>query len=247
MSGAPALRGALVPLGVLLVAAAVFVSLGRWQLARAELNRAELERFSAGAELPALTLAQVADDPRAARYRRLELAGRYVPSRHVLLDNMMRAGHAGYEVLTPFEPADGSGLLLVNRGWIPAGVDRRELPDVALTDPVSDVSGRLDAFPRAVLDLGNADAAADADRVVLSYPSAAELAALFDRTIAPYQLRLDPERPNGFARDWRPDSDRPARNVGYAVQWFAFAAVAAGGAVIVGVRARRRIMRGEIS
>jgi cytochrome oxidase assembly protein ShyY1 len=230
------------PIAVLLALAAAFAALGRWQLARADFNRAELDRFAVGADLPSLSVAEVDADPRAARHRRVETVGRYLPDRQVLLDNMTRDGRAGFEVLTPFEPAGATRLVLVNRGWIAAAADRR-LPDVAFDAEPSRISGRIAEFPRAALDLGRAEAQADRGLVVLSYPSVADLEAALARSIEPYQLKLDASHPEGFDRDWRPDPDLAMRNVGYAVQWFAFASVAAGGAVLVAVRAWRRVRR----
>lgn len=228
-----------VALALLVALTVVFVALGRWQLARADLNRGELGRFHDAAKLPALTLVEVRADPEAARYRRIELVGRYL-SRHVLLDNMTRDGRAGFEVLTPFEPDGGVALLLVNRGWLAADPDRRVLPDVAF-EPAdrTRVAGRIADFPRAALRLGSAEPVESGARTVLSYPSVEALDALFEAPILPYQLKLDAGLPNGFARDWQLDADLPARNVGYALQWFAFAAIAGGGALVVGWRARR--------
>jgi surfeit locus 1 family protein len=232
--------GAIVPIALLLVLAAALAALGRWQLARADLNRAEFDSFIAGADLPNLALDDVAAEPRAARHRRVETVGRYLPERQVLLDNMTRAGRAGFEVLTPFEPEGTTRLLLVNRGWVAAGPDRSRLPDVSLDDLPPRVSGRIAPFPRAALDLGSATAPTDRALAVLSYPSVAELETVLARSVEPFQLRLDAAEPEGFDRDWRPDPDLATRNIGYAVQWFAFASVAVGGAVLVAVRARRR-------
>ena len=38
-----------------------------------------------------------------------------------------------------------------------------------------------------------------------------------------YQLLLDPEREDGFLRDWRPVIMSAEEHVAYALQWFGFA------------------------
>ena len=40
-------------------------------------------------------------------------------------------------------------------------------------------------------------------------------------------MLLDPAVPDGYVRDWVVPGATPDRNLGYAVQWFAFAALAA--------------------
>jgi cytochrome oxidase assembly protein ShyY1 len=55
----------------------------------------------------------------------------------------------------------------------------------------------------------------------------AELSAALGRELAPRQVLLDPGVPDGYVRDWSVPGTAPDRHLGYAVQWFAFAAVAA--------------------
>ena len=54
----------------------------------------------------------------------------------------------------------------------------------------------------------------------------AELAAALGRELAPRQVLLDPAVPDGYVRDWVVPGTTPDRHLGYAVQWFAFAALA---------------------
>ncbi|MDX1563642.1 MAG: SURF1 family protein, partial [Gammaproteobacteria bacterium] len=125
--------------GGLLLAAAGFVSLGRWQLDRAEVNRSLAARFAAGIDAAPLTVPLAEIESEMLRYERLSLRGRYEPAMQILLDNRTRDGVAGYEVLTPFRVEDAGPLVLVNRGFVPAALDRSVLPDVALGGPFDTV------------------------------------------------------------------------------------------------------------
>ena len=221
--------------GVLLLLAAGFVSLGRWQLERAEVNRETEQRFERTDSLPVL------DDPTVSdaelhRYRRIRLAGRYEPGVQVLLDNRTRDGRAGYEVLTPFLVDGFARRVIVNRGWVPASWDRAELPDVEVHDDATTVHGRVDRLPRAGLTLGDSAAPADRAVVVMSYPDVAELQSVLGLELFAFQLLLDPDSGPGFARDWTVPQDRDERNLGYAVQWFGLAALAL--VLAVGIAAR---------
>jgi surfeit locus 1 family protein len=125
--------------------------------------------------------------------------------------------------------------LLVNRGWIAAGGDRRVLPDVTPLGGARRVTGRLDRLPRPALRLGaSAPSGRAAGAVVLQYPTAEELAAALGGPVLDYQLLLDPAEPGGYVREWRAPGVPPERNLGYAGQWFALAigAVAAAGVMV---------------
>lgn len=227
-------RSWLIPAALLLVSAG-FLSLGRWQLDRAEVNRNIERSFSQADGMPALDLALSAVSVEELRYRRITLTGHYEPRVQILLDNMTRDGRAGYEVLTPFSvtdinPAGDAGgadpWVMVNRGWVPASYDRSELPDVALTPVKVRLHGRIDSLPRAGLDLGEPVVPAERSVVVLSYPDFDELETVLGRPLYRFQVLLDETQVDGFLRDWGPLTGRAERNTAYAVQWFALAALA---------------------
>lgn len=200
---------------------ALFASLGRWQLDRAEQKRVLFEGFTAGAtevtDLPA-GLAPV------ERYQRVRASGRYDASRQFLLDNMPREGVPGVHVLTPLLREDGS-VVVVDRGWIAAGGDRRALPDLPVDGALRTVTGRADALPRPAVEL-EAPPASGWPRLV-SFPTTGTLADALGAAVHPQVLLLDDGQPDGFARDWQPPGMTPDKHVGYAVQWFGLAATVA--------------------
>lgn len=218
--------------------------LGNWQLERADANRVLRERFAAGATLPPLAF----DGPPATldddlRYRRVRIAGEYVTEPQFLLDNRVRSGQVGYEVLTLFQPLSGEPWLLVNRGWLPADPDRRILPAIGVAGGERAVVGMLDRLPRAGLALEGAvprPGAGPRAVSVVSFPTAADLAALAGRPLADLQLKLDEGEPDGFERAWEAPGLPPERNLAYAGQWFLLAAAAAAGAIWVVIAAVRR-------
>ena len=93
---------------------ALFISLGMWQLRRAEQRAAVYEGFAISDELPAFSIAADGRDLKEHRYRWMELRGRYSSSKQLLLDSMTYQGQAGYHVLTPFLPMNGSRWVLVD-------------------------------------------------------------------------------------------------------------------------------------
>ncbi len=238
-----------VAVGALLLAALGFAALGDWQLERAAYNRAVATQFEAVTALPLLE--QPVSEVEGFHYRTIRLRGRYIPGSQVLLDNMTSHGVAGYQVLTPFrvageDPEDGAGLVLVNRGWLPASPDRSQLPDIALARTRTGtgtgevvVTGRVDRLPRAALELEAPAVTKGAPVTVLSFPDFAAIEAALGAPVRHFQLLLDPAAPEGFLREWVPEADRADRNVAYAVQWFGLALLALVLAIGVAFKGRR--------
>ncbi len=217
------------PLTTLLAAALMLllVSLGRWQLHRAEEKRALFESFAAGA---AAALPIDAHTPAPPRYREVAARGHYDATRQILLDNMSNAaGRAGYQVITPFALA-GGGWLLVDRGWVPLGASRADLPSIDVPGDDRVVRGRTDELPRPGIRLGEPRRLAGPFPVVASFPTRSDLEALLGEhewAAAAPLLLLDAHEPDGYLREWAPPGMPPLRHVGYAVQWFALAAALA--------------------
>jgi surfeit locus 1 family protein len=223
--------------GALTLAGIGFAALGRWQLERAGINRAISAEFESATGLPPLEQPVAEAEP--FRYRPIRLHGRYVPGSQVLLDNMTSHGVAGYQVLTPFR-VDDAGLVLVNRGWVPASPDRSELPDVGLADSGEVVvNGRIDRLPRSALALDTPAIAGHEPLTVLSYPDFAAIEIALGAPVRHFQLLLDPAAPAGFVREWAPPADRADRNIAYAVQWFGLALLAFVIAIGIAWKSRR--------
>jgi surfeit locus 1 family protein len=221
--------------------AALFAALGAWQLARAETSRTTLAQFADGAAADVLASLPRELDA-AARFRRVAVAGEYLAEPQFLLDNMLHDGVAGYHVLTVLRVHGSRDRLLVNRGWVSAGDDRRKLPDVGVDARAVTVTGRLERLPRPGLRLGEAGvegSSADA-ALVLQYPTAAELAARLGEPLLDYQLLLDAGAAQGYVREWRAPGVAPERHLAYAGQWLALALGALAAAIVMTFRSARR-------
>lgn len=203
---------------------AAFVSLGYWQIGRYHDKQAMVESFAAGdgtsVELGAQSVTAL------PRYQHVRVRGVYDPSRQVLLDNMPSAtGRPGYRVLTPLRRPGSELLLMGDRGWVPLGATREDLPRVPVRPDEREVSGKLDELPAPGLRLGDAAAPGSAGWPrVLNFPTRPELEAVLGAPVEPRLLLLDAGAPDGFEREWRPAMRfGPERHLGYAIQWFALA------------------------
>jgi surfeit locus 1 family protein len=202
---------------------ALFVCLGRWQWSRGDMREAQWQEFARGADrVRPLGTHRLGELP---RFQRIGAVGRFDSRRQFLLDNRIRAGQAGYEVLTPFMLPDGHSVL-VDRGWVPFTGYRNRLPDVAFAaGGQRSIVGRVDELPSAGLAQGRAMPAVDASWPKLtSYPGMQELSAALGYSLEARILLLDPREADGYVRDWQPPGLPPLRHWSYAIQWWAFAA-----------------------
>jgi surfeit locus 1 family protein len=206
-----------------IIAIAGLVSLGRWQLQRAEEKRALFEEFAAGTGSTQMIDASTAPLP---RYQHVAFSGRYDASRQLLIDNMSNsAGQAGYFVITPFALA-GGGWLLVNRGWVPLGPSRAQRPAVDVGTGVREVRGRADNLPRPGIRMGTPAALAPPYPILASFPTSAEIGRLLQESAwapAAEVVLLDAGEPDGYLRQWQAPGFPPIHHIGYAVQWFGLA------------------------
>jgi surfeit locus 1 family protein len=202
---------------------ALLISLGRWQLRRADEKRVLYDSFAAGSDATRPVVAATAPLP---RYQHVEAAGHYDAGRQVLIDNMVESGQAGYFVVTPFE-LEGGGSILVNRGWVPVGASRAVRPAIPVDERPRTIRGRADNLPSPGIQLGSRAVLEPPYPVVASFPTHDELAALIQEpqwSRAAQVILLDPGEPDGYVRHWSAPGFPPIRHVGYAVQWFGLAA-----------------------
>jgi surfeit locus 1 family protein len=232
------------PRPVTVLATAVFVAvciaLGYWQLGRAREKQALIDAYARGDGTIVDVTSRSLDG--LARYQAVSARGSYEPRRQALLDNMPSAdGRAGYRILTPFRRTGAGPLLLVDRGWVPLGESRERLPAVGVSHAAREIVGRIDSPPAPALRLQPADETRDAAWPrVMNFPTADQLTAALGEPVEPLIVLLDPQAPDGYDRRWQPALRMtPARHVAYAIQWFAFAIIAAIVLIVASLRRRR--------
>jgi surfeit locus 1 family protein len=222
--GAYRFRPSLWPSLAVLLLLPLLLALGFWQLDRAAQKRAWLADLVAASQKAAVDLNAAQPSYRELANRKVIVRGHYDPAHQVLLDNQTRDRQAGYLVLTPLRLAGSDVAILVDRGWLAAPPDRRQLPAVAI-DGTAAVTARgvADKGPSPGLKLGEA-AAESGWPLRLQYLDYEVRQQRLRSQVLPYLVRLDPDQPQGYRRDWQPVTEMgPSTHIGYAVQWFGLA------------------------
>ena len=193
-----------------------FVSLGNWQSRRADEKRglgALLDRAaqSTPIELPAAT---------DLVHKRVAARGKFLAERTVFLDNKLRRGRPGYEVVTPMHIAGSPSHVLVDRGWVAAGASREKLPEVRT--PSGEV--RLDGI--ALAQIPHALEPGPSSGQVRQNIDVPGFAAETGLRLLPIVIEQHSDTGDGLIRDWpRPDSG-VEKHESYSLQWYSFAALA---------------------
>lgn len=220
-------RRASAALGGLLAAAlaAAFLALGFWQLRKAEAAEALQASLAACARAAPAEMPVTPGAAPQLRHRRYVLRGEFDAAGQILLDNRIHQGRAGYRVLTPLR-LDGADMhVLVDRGWVPASPDRRELPAVAPPAGHVVVTGIAVEPPARVFTLGDPVMILPTARVWQQLDFA-RLHGVLGVPLQPVVVRLDPGAAHGYVRDWPRADERAPLNRSYAWQWFGFALAA---------------------
>lgn len=217
---------------ILLVFMPVLLALGLWQLDRAGQRRALYENMvRAQARAPVTLHSWEQQAAPEWAWRRVLVRGQFLPGVQILLDNQLYRGQAGYHVFTPLQQAAAQGergrVLLVNRGWVPVGLDRRLAPRL---EPVPrgfvQLSGALKPFPFSGIRLRKLPPEQLAPGVYRVHSLQREaLQEQLGRELFGHVLRLGPESPEGYLRAWTPPRSGAGRNIAYALQYFAMALV----------------------
>lgn len=211
-------------LGPMLVAA-----FWQWHGAAAEARWRQQEL--AQEQMPALPLAQALklanEDPHLVAGRLVKFNGRYLPGYRVALERSARPGEAaGYELHQVLQPEAGMPALLIDRGWLPTdaaggpAVPADDSNDNVLTLsgrimlPADDFAAGVPVFTRGLWRVDSLD-----PRI---------WAARWQLNLQPWVVRLAPDAPGGFRRDWAPgigETASPWRYRGYALLWLLAALV----------------------
>lgn len=196
----------------------VLLLLGNWQLGRADEKRQILAELESRSNLPPVAVEELLGQA-DIRYRQVKVAGSFHNRHSFLLDNRVRHGRPGYEVITPLY-TEGGHWVLINRGWIEAPGYRHQLPQVPeLKGPVL-LTGTIYkplAKTPAVYD------GADGWPKVVQSLDFEQMGNALGHAIAPLTIRLREGEAGGLQVGWGAINVQPEKHTAYAVQWFAMA------------------------
>ena len=227
-----AFRPGVLPSLVVLLLLPLLLSLGGWQLQRADEKSVLLAHQEARRHAPAQAISDLEQSADLA-FRRVLLRGYFDAEHSVLLDNRTRDGRVGVELLQPFYDQPSGLWLLLNRGWLP-WPDRRTPVAFSTPSGALQLQAWIYVAPGETFQL-QADQPGNSWPQLMTRIDTHGLWQQLGRAGWPFELRLLPG-PAAYQARWAVVAMGPEKHLGYAVQWFAMALALACLFIYFGIR-----------
>ena len=211
-----------------LLAAALFVRLGFWQLHRRAERRARNALITARLDSAEIDVRRLPSDTTLARFRRVRVTGTPDYEHELLFAARTRRGSPGVNILTPVKLAGSDTAVMLNRGWVYAA-------DGATVD-LSKWHERDSSFTGYVEELPSTGGATYTGKPrIIAHMSVDVIRKAVPYPVMPIYVMVLGDSAVAADRVARlsvpPLDDGP--HMGYALQWFAFAVIAVAGAGFV--------------
>lgn len=202
------------------IATAILIGLGVWQLQRLQWKLALIAEVNGHMSAPPLPLSEaLKDSADAMQYRRVALEGRFNNAREAYVFTTAAGGEAVYHVLTPFLTDDGHNFL-VDRGYV-----SKEKLDPATRTPIEGATQLVGVW-RVPDAPGTFTPAPDiAHRIWYSRDLKGIAAADHIQLTAPVVIEADATpNPGGWPKGGQTVVSFRNEHLSYAVTWFGLAA-----------------------
>jgi surfeit locus 1 family protein len=221
---------------LVIVGVAVLARLGKWQLDRLAQRRTFNARVQAQIDAPALNIntAAAQDDLTTLEYRKVTVVGEYDFSQQVALRNQVEGDQWGVHLITPLRIQGTNTAVLVDRGWIPAqdfesgDWSKFNEPGVVTVKGVIRYSqSKAEIGPRSDPTLAPGQTSLNA----WNFVNIERIGQQVTTPILPVYIQESPDPAwTGQPVRTQPQLDlSEGPHLSYAIQWFAFALLLAGG------------------
>lgn len=224
---------------------ALTVSLGNWQMRRAEFKQSIQQARDAARQLPVLAVSGQRMEPSGLIDRKVRIRGEWRPAEAVFLDNRTHASQAGFHVLMPLcpmadlDPGRSPVCVIVNRGWVARDVaDRNRVPTVPTPGGRVEVEGIATGGMAPGFSLGSAEQNMNGPIWQRFEFEAFE----HSRGLMVQAIVVQQGNPadDGLVREWPEPANDVPKHRGYALQWYSLAALTVFLMLYFGVRRKRR-------
>lgn len=200
----------------------IMISLGLWQLDRAEYKGNLQSIIEMRSQQPPINIDEVNTQAEQADwlYQPVTINGQYDNQHSLLLDNQVHSMQAGYHVYTPFK-LTGNSAILVNRGWVKQTASRQQLPPIPVIEDAIRLDGYLNSEPYTGISLGDRQQAyADFPAIVQSI-DLNTLQTKLNYQLLPMVLVINQPQQSAFTILPIKINMNSEKHQAYAFQWFA--------------------------
>ncbi|WP_240992176.1 SURF1 family protein [Rickettsiella grylli] len=204
-----------VPTCMLFFLFSLLMYLGFWQIDRGNRKHHLQKIFNQRSSSRPIHLNQIKNIDLKKNYFRGIVQGHFDNPHTFLLENRIYLHKIGYEVLTPFFLNNQSNAILVNRGWIPQGMNRKQIPKISAVDHQIKLEGVIVFPPKTFHFFNPINEEGWPKKIQSIHPD-----FLKKNKFQPFLLVVQPQQPGSFIPLWHPITLQPARHYAYAFQWF---------------------------
>jgi surfeit locus 1 family protein len=227
----------LVPSILILATMAFLVSLGFWQLDRADQKRT-IEASIQKANTGVVELIVNQNELLNKEYYEVRLQGSYISDKQFIYDNQIVDQASGYYVLTPFVLTGQSNAIMINRGFIPWNGRRDQLDDIAVDSTYREIKIQV-SRPIKRIELKTSDIS-NQFPVLIQAIDFDVIEEISSTSFVDVIGLLDPSSDDGFVRKWEPYTGSIEKHIGYAIQWFLMALVLGIIGIRIGLKQRKK-------
>ncbi|WP_345750036.1 SURF1 family cytochrome oxidase biogenesis protein [Microbacterium rhizophilus] len=195
--------------------------LSHWQFSRNEERATMLALVAANYDADPLPVEDVLDRGFAPgdEWHPVLLTGRYLADDQLLVRNRAQGGTSAFEVLVPFELADGR-IVVIDRGWVAPGEDA--VPDDVPAAPDGEVTVIARLRPGEPLP-SSGRSAPNGQLPTIHLPSVAERTGPQTETAFYGLMVTEDPAPAARPSELAAPTDDPGPHLSYAIQWILFA------------------------
>ena len=212
---------------ITLIALAILIGLGTWQVQRLHWKNTMIAERIERSEAAPTRLPSDFRDPETLEFSRVSVSGQFLHDQEMFLHARTYNGNVGFNVITPFELTDGRHIL-VNRGWVPPERKMPESRAEAQVLGITEVEGLLRTDGWKGLDFVRPDNEPDERNYYYVDIAAMAEANGLQSIIGAVYIDAGPKaNPGGFPIGSQTRIYLRNDHLQYAITWYALAAVLA--------------------
>jgi len=220
-------KPALIPSLITIALLYLMISLGLWQIDRAEYKAnlqsiIESKKNTQAIPLNLIKNTATEENQNEWLYQPVYIEGSYDLSHQIYFDNQINNTVAGYSVYTPLKLSSNTAIL-INRGWVPLGINRINLPDISINNSNKSIklTGLLTPPPSKTLVLSDNANSYLKWPAVLQYIDITEIEKHLDYQLLPVTIIMNNQSQTSLEILPVKINMRSEKHTAYAFQWFA--------------------------
>lgn len=199
------------------------IGLGLWQIQRGLYKSSLQTKVANTSSLPEAFVQIVNPSLETHRFNTVSVSAVFLDKYTFLLDNQVYKHTAGYRVITVAQSPLLEKWILIDRGWVPVGKDRKTLPMIKNTFGLHDIVGMINTIPTGITLKDDVLQDHPHWPLVIQKLDYGYIAQQLQHPVYTFLIQLQENDPACFTYIPTKFNTPSSKHFGYALQWFSFA------------------------